>query len=88
MAQQVVSWFICNGRFRVHAVNAAGRRRGRIIELEDTDTGERVHDSARRMLRLVDTLTAMSGAFGHSAEWTPEPVSGGGSPRSSPARQI
>jgi hypothetical protein len=75
MAQQVVSWFICNGRFKVHAVNAAGRHRGRIIELEDTDTGERVHDSPRPMLRLVDTHSAMSGAFGRSAEWMPEPVS-------------
>ena len=81
MAQQVVSWFICNGRFRVHAVNAVGRRSGRVIELVDTDTGECVHDSARRMLRLVDTLSAMSGAFGHSAEWMPKPVSSGGRSR-------
>jgi hypothetical protein len=87
MTQQVVSWFICNGRFKVHAINAAGRRSGRIIELEDTDTGERVHDTPQRMLRLVDTLGAMSGAFGHSAEWMPEPVS---SERDQPsqARQI
>jgi hypothetical protein len=88
MAQKVVSWFICNGRFKVHAVNAAGRRRGRIIELEDTDTDERVHDTPRRMLRLVDTLSAMSGAFGHSAEWMPEPVSSSGRTQPSPARQI
>jgi len=68
MAQQVVSWFICNGRFKVHAVNAAARRPGRIIEMEDIDTGERIHDSPDRMLRLVDTLSAMSGAFGHGVE--------------------
>ena len=74
MAQQVVSWFICNGRFKVHAVNAVGRRSGRIIEMEDMETGERVHDSARRMWRLVDTLSAASGAFGHSAEWIAEPL--------------
>jgi len=78
MAQQVVSWFICNGRFKVHAVNAAGMRRGQIIEMEDTDTGDRIHDDPDQMLRLVDTLSAMSGAFGHSAKWIPEPVSGGG----------
>ena len=78
MAEQVVSWFICNGRFKVHAINAAGRRGGRIIELEDTDTGERIQDSPQRMLTLVDTLSAMSGAFGHSAEWMPEPVIGSG----------
>jgi hypothetical protein len=85
MAQQVVSWLICNGRFKVHAVNAIGRCRGRIIEMEDMETGERVHDSAQRMLTLVDTLSAMSGAFGHSAEWIPEPLPGGGRP--SPVRQ-
>jgi hypothetical protein len=87
MAEQVVSWFVCNGRFKVHAINAAGRRGGRIIELEDTDTGERIHDSPQRMLTLVDTLSAMSGAFGHSAEWTPEPVSSERA-QPSPARQI
>ena len=72
MAQQVVSWFVCSGRFRVHAVNAIGRRRGRIIEVEDIDTGERIHDSPQGMLTLVGTLSAMSGAFGHSAEWIAE----------------
>ena len=45
MAQLSVSWFICDGRFRVHAINAVGRRTGRIIEIEDIDTGERVHGS-------------------------------------------
>jgi endonuclease YncB( thermonuclease family) len=47
MAQLSVSWFICDGRFRVHAINAVGRRSGRIIEIEDIDTGERVHGSSR-----------------------------------------
>jgi hypothetical protein len=78
MAQQVVSWFVCSGRFRVHAVNAIGRRRGRIIEVEDIDTGERIHDSPQRMLTLVGTLSAMGGAFGHSAEWIAKPPSTSG----------
>jgi hypothetical protein len=78
MAQQVVSWFICNGRYKVHAVNAVGRHRGRIIEVEHIDTGERVHGSAHRMLRLVDALSAGNGAFGYSAEWISEPRSRGG----------
>jgi hypothetical protein len=56
MAQLVVSWFICDGRFRVHAINAAGRRSGRIIEIEDIDTGERVHGAARRLERLLHSL--------------------------------
>ena len=56
MAQLIVSWLIDQGRFRVHAVNAIGRRRGRIIEVEVIDTGERFHGSARRMERLVRAL--------------------------------
>ena len=53
MAQLVVSWFICDGRLRVHAINDLGCRSGRIIEIEDIDTGERVHGSARRLERLL-----------------------------------
>jgi hypothetical protein len=41
MAQAITSWFISDGRFRVHAINAVGRRSARIIEFEDVDTGER-----------------------------------------------
>ena len=40
MAQLVVSWFIYDGAIRVHAINAVGRRNGRIIEVEVVDTGE------------------------------------------------
>ena len=56
MAQSIVSWFICDGRFRVHAINAVGRRSGRIIEIEDVDSGERVHGTARRLERLLHSL--------------------------------
>jgi hypothetical protein len=56
MAQVVVSWFICDGRFRVHAINALGRRRARIIEIEDVDSGERFHGSARKLARLFVSL--------------------------------
>jgi hypothetical protein len=56
MAQRIVSWFICDGRFRVHAINAVGRRSGRIIEIEDVDLGERVHGTARRLERLLRSL--------------------------------
>ena len=41
MAQKLVSFFICDGRFRIHAINAVNRRRGRIIEVEEVDTGAR-----------------------------------------------
>jgi hypothetical protein len=60
MAQLVVSWFICDGRFRVHAINAVGRRRARIIEIEDIDSGERFHGSPRKLQRLSHANPAPS----------------------------
>jgi hypothetical protein len=56
MAQLVASWFIRDGRFRVHAINAIGRKRARIIEIEDVDSGERFHGSARKLERLFMAL--------------------------------
>ena len=70
--RSVVSWFASNSRFRVHAINAVGRRKGRIIEVEEVDTGERYHGLARRMQRLVDTLRVSSGELGHDGVWTPD----------------
>lgn len=75
MAQLIVSWSICDGRFRVHAINAIGRRKGRIIELEELDTGERVHGSARRMERLVQTIRSSSGERDPLPKWTPDTTS-------------
>ena len=65
MAQLLVSWFICHGAFRVHAINAVGRHKGRIIEVEEVDTGERFHGSARRMERLVHMLRRTYGELNH-----------------------
>jgi hypothetical protein len=56
MAQAITSWFICDGRFRVHAIDAVGRRRARIIEIEHVDSGERFHGSPRRLQRLFQGL--------------------------------
>jgi hypothetical protein len=70
MAQLVVSWFICNGRLRVHAINTMGQRKARIIEVEDVETGERFHGSARRMERLVQTLCQSSGEPDRASPWT------------------
>ena len=56
MAQLMVSWFIYDGAIRVHAINAEGRRKGRIIEVEVVDTGERLHGTSRRLERFVYTL--------------------------------
>jgi hypothetical protein len=75
MAQLVASWFICDGRFRVHAVNAVGRRSGRIIEVEDVDSGERFHGSARSLQRTVDTLRSVSGELEHASPWIPDKAS-------------
>jgi hypothetical protein len=61
MAQLVVSWFICEGRFRVHAINAVGRHKSRIIEIEDVDSGERFYGSPRRLHRTVEMLGLSSG---------------------------
>ena len=67
MAQLVVSWFIYDGAIRVHAINGIGRRKGRIIEVEVVDTGERFHGSARRLDRLVQTLRRSGGKTDHVA---------------------
>jgi hypothetical protein len=72
MAQLVVSWFICSGRLRVHAINAIGQRKGRIIEVEDVDSGERFHGSARNMQRMVDTLRRLGGELDQVSVWTPD----------------
>ena len=56
MAQAITSWFIADGRFRVHAINAIGRRRARIIEIEDMDTGERFHGSVRKLHSMFLSL--------------------------------
>jgi hypothetical protein len=71
MAQLVVSWFIYDGAIRVHAINAVGRRKGRIIEVEVVDTGEKFHGSARSLERLVDRLRQSSGELDQMPAWTP-----------------
>jgi hypothetical protein len=75
MAQLSASWFICDGIFRVHAINAVGRRKGRIIEVEVVDTGERVHGSPRRLERLVHTLRRCGGELDQVPVWTPDTTS-------------
>ena len=75
MAQLVVSWFVDDGRFRVHAINAVGRRKGRIIEVEEVETGERFHGSARRLERLVQTLRISGGESDQVLAWKPDGTS-------------
>jgi hypothetical protein len=71
MAQLVVSWFIYDGAIRVHAINGVGRCKGRIIEVEVVDTGEKFHGSARRLERLVRRLRRSSGELGQVPARTP-----------------
>jgi hypothetical protein len=75
MAQLIVSWFVDDGRFRVHAINAVGRRKGRIIEVEEVDTRERLHGSARRLERLVQRLRSESGDLDRVSAWKPDSTS-------------
>jgi hypothetical protein len=56
VAQIIESSFICDGRFRVFAIKPVGRKTGRIIEIEEVDTGKRVHGTARKLERLVLSL--------------------------------
>jgi hypothetical protein len=57
MAQFRVLRLICDGRFRVHAIHqASGPTKGKIIEIEDVYAGERVHGTARRLERSVNSL--------------------------------
>ena len=53
MAQLIESRFICDGRYRIQSINAVGRHRGRIIEIEDVDRRERFHGTASKLDRLV-----------------------------------
>ena len=71
MAQLVVSWSIYDGAIRVHTINAVGRRKSRIIEVEVVDTGEAFHGSARRLERLVHRLRRSSGELDRVPAWTP-----------------
>jgi hypothetical protein len=65
MAQVIESRFICDGRYRVHSINAVGRHRSRIIEVEDVDRCKRIYDTALKMDRLVLELLRQ----GHRHGW-------------------
>ena len=76
MAQAVTSWFICDGRFRVHAINAVGRRHARIIEIEEVESGERFHGSARKLERLFLMLgsSGVGEPTNFASQSKPEPL--------------
>jgi hypothetical protein len=60
MAQVIESRFICDGRYRIQSINAVGRHRRRIIEIEDVDRRERFHGTASKLDQLVLRLLAQA----------------------------
>jgi hypothetical protein len=56
MARVIESWFICDGRYRIHSVKPVGSHPERIIEIEDVDNGTRA--------RIIRTLAIVFPALG------------------------
>ena len=63
MAQVIETRFVCDGRYRIHSINAVGRRRGRIIEIEDVDRREQFHGTGLTLDRLVLKLLRQPGGI-------------------------
>ncbi len=53
MAQAIESWFICDGRYRIHSIKAVGRHQSRVIEIEDVDSRERFHGTASKLQHMA-----------------------------------
>ena len=75
VAQSIVSWFICDRKYRVHAIKAIGRRKGRIFEVEEVETGECFHGSFRRLERWMPILQGASREPDQAKAWEPNPRS-------------
>jgi hypothetical protein len=56
MARAIESWFICDGRYRIHSIKPVGRHPARIIEIENVDTGARFHGSGGLLERMAFSL--------------------------------
>jgi hypothetical protein len=70
MARAVESWFICDGRYRIHSIKPVGRYPARIIEIEDVDTRERFYGSGGELERMAFSLVRTAV---RSQLQTPEP---------------
>ena len=53
MARVIESWFICDGRYRIHSVKPVGSHPAQIIEIEDVDSRKRFHGSGADLERLA-----------------------------------
>lgn len=58
MAQVIESEFICDGHYRIDSIKGIGRRRGRIIEIEDVDRQQRFHGTGLKLERMASRLRA------------------------------
>ena len=59
MARAIESWFICDGRYRIHSVKSVGRHPERIIEIEDVEQ-PRLHGSGADLERLAFSFVGES----------------------------
>ena len=53
MARLIESWFICDGRYRIHSVKPVGAHPEQIIEIEDVDNCKRFHGSGADLEQLA-----------------------------------
>jgi hypothetical protein len=60
MARAIESWFICDGRYRIHSIKRVGRHPARVIEIENVDTGARLHGSGGLLERMAFSLLRSS----------------------------
>jgi hypothetical protein len=58
MAQAIETEIICDGRYRIQSIKAIGRRRGRIIEIEDIDCRLQYHGTASKLTQMASKLRA------------------------------
>jgi hypothetical protein len=56
MAQRIQTSFVCDGRYRVHMIDAVGGHPARIIEIEEVDTRQRYHGSPSHLRRMLAKL--------------------------------
>ena len=61
MARVIESWFICDGRYRIHSVKPVGSHPERIIEIEDVDSRKRFHGSSADLERLAFSFVSGRG---------------------------
>src|ERR1044072_8795391 len=72
MARLIESWFICDGRYRIHSVKPVGAHPEQIIEIEDVDNCKRFHGSGADLERLGFSLVSGRGRPKSQGQRDPE----------------